>query len=35
VPEGQQNQWMQRSIEEALRLAFTVDEVVHSDEEMG
>jgi hypothetical protein len=35
VAEGKQEEWMQRSIREALWIARATDEAVHSDSEMS
>ena len=35
VREGDETEWMKRSIQEAIQIAKTVDEVVQSDEELG
>jgi hypothetical protein len=35
VKEGSEKEWMQRSLDEALWLARTGDDMIHSDNEMG
>jgi hypothetical protein len=35
VPDGKEQEWMQRAINEALWIARTTDEMIHSDTEMG
>jgi hypothetical protein len=35
VEEGSEKQWMQRALDEALWIARTGDEMIHSDNEMG
>lgn len=35
VPGGKEQEWMRRAVEEALWIARTTDELVHSDHEMG
>lgn len=34
VDEGQEDAWMKRSIQEAIRIARTIDEVVQADKEV-
>jgi hypothetical protein len=35
VKEGSEKEWMQRSLDEALWIARTGDDMIHSDNEMG
>jgi hypothetical protein len=35
VKEGAEKEWMQRSLDEALWMARTADDMIHSDNEMG
>lgn len=35
VPEGHEQEWMQRSIREAFLIARLTDEAIHSDHELG
>ena len=35
VKEGTEKEWMQRSLDEALWIARTSDDMIHSDNEMG
>ena len=35
VGKGEQEAWMERSIQEAIWIAKKTDEIVHSDDEMG
>ena len=35
VADGKEQEWMQRAIQEALWIARTTDEMIHSDGEMG
>jgi hypothetical protein len=35
VVSGQEEEWMKKSIKEAIQLAKTIDEIVVSDDEMG
>jgi hypothetical protein len=35
VKDGSEKEWMQRSLDEALWMARTADDMIHSDNEMG
>jgi hypothetical protein len=35
VADGKEQEWMQRAIKEALWIARTTDDMIHSDNEMG